>query len=172
VRRTTGCHPSLARGVVELCVLAISSTLRPSVLETASGPIRQRDSVHIPLPIPLPSRVTINGHLLASRTPRSRAATMNRPDRERPPLGDSGLRRRSRGRIGNVPLAYPQARRSSRVRRPVPQRIPGSARHPARPVSKEEGSVAIFSTRDAAQEFAEGDPLVINGVVLKWTLRE
>jgi uncharacterized protein YciI len=35
-----------------------------------------------------------------------------------------------------------------------------------------EGSMAIFTTREAAQEFAEGDPFVLNGVVARWHIRE
>ncbi len=35
-----------------------------------------------------------------------------------------------------------------------------------------EGSMAIFSTREAAEEFAEGDPFVKNGVVKFWVIRE
>ena len=37
---------------------------------------------------------------------------------------------------------------------------------------KEEGSMAIFTTREAAEEFANGDPFVQNGVVRSWYLRE
>ena len=36
----------------------------------------------------------------------------------------------------------------------------------------EEGSMAVFTTREAAQEFASGDPFVINGVVRTWMIRE
>jgi uncharacterized protein YciI len=35
-----------------------------------------------------------------------------------------------------------------------------------------EGSMAIFTTREAAEEFAEGDPFVLNGVVRNWVVRE
>jgi uncharacterized protein len=35
-----------------------------------------------------------------------------------------------------------------------------------------EGSMAIFSTREGAEEFVAGDPFVLNGVVSSWTLRE
>lgn len=35
-----------------------------------------------------------------------------------------------------------------------------------------EGALAVFTSREAAEEFAQGDPFVINGVVSKWTLRE
>jgi uncharacterized protein YciI len=35
-----------------------------------------------------------------------------------------------------------------------------------------EGAMAIFSSRAAAEEFIKGDPMVINGVVGKWKLRE
>lgn len=37
---------------------------------------------------------------------------------------------------------------------------------------QEEGSMAIFATRAAAEEFATGDPFVVNGVVARWYLRE
>ena len=35
-----------------------------------------------------------------------------------------------------------------------------------------EGSMAIFTTREAAEEFASGDPFVLNGVVRNWHVRE
>jgi uncharacterized protein len=35
-----------------------------------------------------------------------------------------------------------------------------------------EGSMAIFSTREAAEEFVAGDPFVRNGVVRRWELRD
>jgi uncharacterized protein YciI len=35
-----------------------------------------------------------------------------------------------------------------------------------------EGSMAVFSSREAAEEFAEGDPFVLNGVVRNWHIRE
>ncbi|MFL5824996.1 MAG: YciI family protein [Thermoleophilaceae bacterium] len=35
-----------------------------------------------------------------------------------------------------------------------------------------EGSMAIFTTREGAVEFAERDPFVLNGVVRHWELRE
>jgi uncharacterized protein YciI len=35
-----------------------------------------------------------------------------------------------------------------------------------------EGSMAIFTTRAAAEEFVEGDPFVLNGVVRAWHIRE
>ena len=35
-----------------------------------------------------------------------------------------------------------------------------------------EGSMAIFTTGEAANAFAEGDPFVRNGVVRRWTVRE
>lgn len=35
-----------------------------------------------------------------------------------------------------------------------------------------EGSMAVFRTREAAQEFAQGDPFVLNGVVRAWEIRE
>ncbi|MEA2667550.1 MAG: uncharacterized protein QOJ33_484 [Chloroflexota bacterium] len=35
-----------------------------------------------------------------------------------------------------------------------------------------EGSMAVFSTREAAEEFARSDPFVLNGVVSSWRVRE
>jgi len=35
-----------------------------------------------------------------------------------------------------------------------------------------EGAMAIFTTREAAQSFAAGDPFVLNGVVTRWDVRE
>jgi len=35
-----------------------------------------------------------------------------------------------------------------------------------------EGALAVFTSREAAEEFVQGDPFVQNGVVAKWTLRE
>ena len=32
--------------------------------------------------------------------------------------------------------------------------------------------MAIFTTREAAEEFVEGDPFVLNGVVSNWPIRE
>lgn len=37
---------------------------------------------------------------------------------------------------------------------------------------QEEGSMSIFATREAAEEFADGDPFVLNGVVSGWQIRE
>jgi uncharacterized protein YciI len=37
---------------------------------------------------------------------------------------------------------------------------------------QEEGSMAIFSSREAAEEFAREDPFVVEGVVRSWQLRE
>ncbi len=37
---------------------------------------------------------------------------------------------------------------------------------------QKEGSMGIFTTREAAEEFAKGDPFVVNGVVARWQLRE
>ncbi|MFI5042443.1 MAG: YciI family protein [Acidimicrobiales bacterium] len=36
---------------------------------------------------------------------------------------------------------------------------------------QDEGSMAIFTTRDAAEEFARGDPFVLHGVVRHWHVR-
>lgn len=35
-----------------------------------------------------------------------------------------------------------------------------------------EGSMAIFRSREAAEEFATGDPFALNGVVQRWQVRE
>ena len=35
-----------------------------------------------------------------------------------------------------------------------------------------EGAMAVFASREAAQEFVSDDPFVVNGVVGKWTLRD
>jgi uncharacterized protein len=37
---------------------------------------------------------------------------------------------------------------------------------------QDEGSMAVFSTREAAEEFANGDPFVLNGVVRNWYVRD
>ncbi len=37
---------------------------------------------------------------------------------------------------------------------------------------QEEGSMAIFTTREAAEAFARSDPFVLNGVVRRWSIRE
>ena len=37
---------------------------------------------------------------------------------------------------------------------------------------QDEGSMAVFTTREAAEEFATGDPFVLNGVVRNWYVRE
>jgi len=38
--------------------------------------------------------------------------------------------------------------------------------------AQEDGSMAIFTTHQAAEEFVRGDPFVLNGVVRNWTIRE
>jgi len=35
-----------------------------------------------------------------------------------------------------------------------------------------EGSMSVFSTREAAEAFATGDPFVTNGLVERWYVRE
>jgi uncharacterized protein len=35
-----------------------------------------------------------------------------------------------------------------------------------------EGAMGIFTTREAAESFAESDPFVLNGVVSEWVVRE
>jgi uncharacterized protein YciI len=37
---------------------------------------------------------------------------------------------------------------------------------------QEEGAMSIFTTREAAEEFAKGDPFVVNGVVRSWKILE
>ncbi len=37
---------------------------------------------------------------------------------------------------------------------------------------QEQGSMSIFSTREAAEEFVAGDPFVLNGVVAGWEIRD
>jgi uncharacterized protein len=37
---------------------------------------------------------------------------------------------------------------------------------------QDEGSMAIFTTREAAEEFVDGDPFVLNGVMRNWYIRE
>jgi uncharacterized protein YciI len=36
---------------------------------------------------------------------------------------------------------------------------------------QEDGAMAIFTTREAAEEFVKGDPFVLEGVVAKWHIR-
>ena len=38
--------------------------------------------------------------------------------------------------------------------------------------AQEEGSMGIFTTRQAAEEFVRGDPFVLNGVVRNWYIRD
>jgi uncharacterized protein YciI len=40
------------------------------------------------------------------------------------------------------------------------------------PFTDTRGSMAVFMTQEAAEEFAAGDPFVINGVVSKWHIRQ
>jgi uncharacterized protein YciI len=37
---------------------------------------------------------------------------------------------------------------------------------------QKDGSMAIFTTREAAEEFVAGDPFVLEGVVRGWEVRE
>ena len=37
---------------------------------------------------------------------------------------------------------------------------------------QKDGSMSVFRTREAAEEFAREDPFVLNGVVRRWELRE
>lgn len=38
--------------------------------------------------------------------------------------------------------------------------------------SRQEGAMAIFTTREAAEEFAQNDPFVLEGLVANWRLLE
>ena len=38
--------------------------------------------------------------------------------------------------------------------------------------AQEDGAMGIFTTREAAEEFARNDPFVLNGVVRSWQVRE
>jgi uncharacterized protein YciI len=40
------------------------------------------------------------------------------------------------------------------------------------PFTDGSGSLAVFTTREAAEEFASGDPFTLNGVVSSWQVRE
>ena len=37
---------------------------------------------------------------------------------------------------------------------------------------QQHGSMAIFATREAAEEFARSDPFVLEGVVRRWEVRD
>jgi len=38
--------------------------------------------------------------------------------------------------------------------------------------AQEDGSMGVFTTRKAAEEFVRGDPFVLNGVVRNWFIRD
>jgi uncharacterized protein YciI len=40
------------------------------------------------------------------------------------------------------------------------------------PFSDQSGAMGVFTTREAAEEFATGDPFVLHGVVKSWQIRE
>ena len=40
------------------------------------------------------------------------------------------------------------------------------------PYSDQSGALAVFTTREAAEEFARSDPFVLNGVVRAWSVKE
>ncbi|HVB43377.1 MAG TPA: YciI family protein [Streptosporangiaceae bacterium] len=40
------------------------------------------------------------------------------------------------------------------------------------PFSDRTGAMAVFTTREAAEEFAASDPFVVHGVISDWTVRE
>lgn len=37
---------------------------------------------------------------------------------------------------------------------------------------QQDGSMAVFATRQAAEDFVSGDPFVLHGVVRGWTIKE
>jgi hypothetical protein len=37
---------------------------------------------------------------------------------------------------------------------------------------QEEGSMGVFTTRAAAEEFVRGDPFVLNGLIRNWYIRD
>jgi uncharacterized protein YciI len=40
------------------------------------------------------------------------------------------------------------------------------------PYADQSGALAVFTTREAAEEFARSDPFVLHGVVREWSVRE
>jgi hypothetical protein len=38
--------------------------------------------------------------------------------------------------------------------------------------AQEEGSMGVFTTRAAAEEFVRGDPFVLNGIIRNWYIRD
>jgi uncharacterized protein len=40
------------------------------------------------------------------------------------------------------------------------------------PFSDRDGAMSVFTTREAAEEFAAADPFVVNGLVRSWRIRE
>jgi uncharacterized protein len=40
------------------------------------------------------------------------------------------------------------------------------------PFTDRSGSIAVFATQEAAEEFVAADPFVANGVISKWHIRE
>jgi uncharacterized protein YciI len=40
------------------------------------------------------------------------------------------------------------------------------------PFSDSSGALAVFTTREAAQEFVDGDPFVMHGAMQTWSIRE
>jgi uncharacterized protein len=40
------------------------------------------------------------------------------------------------------------------------------------PFTDGSGALGVFTTREAAEEFAKTDPFVLNGVVTEWSIRE
>jgi len=40
------------------------------------------------------------------------------------------------------------------------------------PFTDQSGAMSVFTTREAADEFAAGDPFVLEGVIKSWQIRE
>jgi uncharacterized protein len=40
------------------------------------------------------------------------------------------------------------------------------------PYSDRSGALSVFTTREAAREFAESDPFVLQGAIRNWSIRE
>jgi uncharacterized protein YciI len=40
------------------------------------------------------------------------------------------------------------------------------------PYSDGSGAIGVFTSREAAEEYVEGDPFVVEGVMQTWTIRE
>lgn len=40
------------------------------------------------------------------------------------------------------------------------------------PFGDRSGAMSVFTSREAAQEFAEGDPFVVHGAIASWSIRD